>query len=1111
MVLPAGAVLSAPATTAAASSGSGATPLLSVGGSSATVPGAGPVAPSGPTALSPAVLASLQNAPTVAGALRAPNSWLSNLVRGNGPARSTPLASYPNLNLLEHPATDVANAINPGYVGQPAPMGIANYGLGTSPYTYSPANFLGSVTLQSPANVTDPGAQSVINPGGGNLGNVGSVYEYGIQLNTVLTNVSIPGTNDGVFWTQNVLNVNDTGIHFVQDIFNFSLNGSFFIPSDRSTILSGCGTSDLSTMLSVYGGVYQCVGPTVPISPAEYPITIDLYNNASITASNETQLTFGVEIMTAVGPLASGAIDTVLFNNPNASVAPPPNPVGFTVSGTTPSPVGLLQDSELDLVGSIGGNNAVFRTLNASLALEYSNSTAGPFVSVPSAYNFGSDTGETSTGVAGYWSGTTEYVNQGPSFLYGLWGAVPHASVPSGSIRFAGTVVPSNGFVFVSNVAPDAIGSNFTWVPTDSVGAFDSLLPPSIPPATQYYVQAFAPGYEELNATPFNAASLAPYGTISLNASLGTLNAPIYIQGNAQASAVALAVTGSALPIRFQNLTVSMNYTFNHLNDYGFPSFVAFSAEGVTLPILVSNLSQGRDTANGTYYIWDAGCHGSTGLVSPSACLLAFSLDNYSDQIQLFGSTAVSVSNETFVGSQALGSFQGGSVFLWGDTNAVVRTIDVGAGPYGADYAGVFVGDSTGTTVSSVAVSGGSNGVVDVGSTSSTIEWVNATGTGTFGIYALSSAQGTYTELSATGAGSTAVYAGGDYGGGYYYQIPGIDATTVTHVNATGWNATVQNIGAELFYSDGDSLSELSSANYAAALVTVVSNGTNANGLLLDQPVGYYGAILEGDLGGGVSSVTVTGPGTGVLFYADEGVTGSGGSSPSGANTYDVLSSADTQLSDTEYVTAQGVSTVGGVGLYLRNVNSASVTGATATSAGIAVEVYGSQLVSVSQVSATDGSLGVFGTAYVYRLTVSQVTADNGSLGVLLRDYSDLSSVSSVTATNGSMGVAVEQSTFVTVNNVTASNPTRDYALGGIPVNPYLVLGFQPAAAVYSYANAVVSFSGITTTNVSVGLFDSYSGQCQTSSGGLCVAYYAPAPGGITVDNLQTLNATMAV
>ncbi|MCL4480297.1 MAG: thermopsin, partial [Candidatus Thermoplasmatota archaeon] len=83
-------------------------------------------------------------------------------------------------------------------------------------------------------------------------------------------------------------------------------------------------------------------------------------------------------------------------------------------------PVGLPYDVEISMGGPGGGSNAMISNINATEHLMYMNST-GQYNPVKAAYDAGSQTGETSVGVDVSYSGTTAYLNSGPSLVYGLW------------------------------------------------------------------------------------------------------------------------------------------------------------------------------------------------------------------------------------------------------------------------------------------------------------------------------------------------------------------------------------------------------------------------------------------------------------------------------------------------------------------------------------------------------------------------------------------------------------------------------------------------------------------------------------------------------------------
>jgi hypothetical protein len=806
MVLPAGTVLASGA--GLASNSPHATPDLAALPATAT-------APSG-SALLAGLPASVSQTP-----------WIESL-NHQGSSRQ-PLTSLPNLQLLKHPVPMTAGSVDPFYVAQPAPLGLADYGLGAKTYSYNTSHFLGQVTFNTPPNVTDPGAVGVVEPGGAHDGYVGSVYEFGIQLNTVATKISIPGSNAGFFWTQNVVNWNDTGIHFVDDTFNLTsaTQNPFFIAP--GTIYSGCnnGTAGVGVILFNYGGVFQCVGGTVPLSPASYPVTLQLYNNASINAENRSQITYGYRIVEAgIGKTYTGISDTIVFNSPAAPANAPAHRPGFTVDGFEGAPAGLFRDAEIDLVGSIGGDNSVFRAVNGSVRLEYSNATTGGFKNVPSAYNFGGNTGETSTGIADFWTPShTLEINQGPAMLYGLWNAAPWASVRSGDIQLSGSISPSYGLVFVGNTRapldPWATGarSNSSWLPTTDTGTFNTYLPRlGAPWTTGYHVQAFAAGYDERNGTDV-VGSTTTY-SLRLTAHPGVLNAPLYMFSNAQAASLAKAVTGSsASPLDFNGLTVNMNATFNHLNDYGYPTFVLFMSQGVTLPIDINSIYQGTDSPNGNFYTYDFPGAGTPGLFEPGPAQ-STSLPLFTSGINIYGGVNDRVTNQTLAGEQ-----YGLQVVLWADSDASVEWISsLLLGP------GVWVGDSVGTSVGNVWVYSGGTGVTDIDSSHTTAWNLYVNGSlgadRSIGVSALSSSDGSYHSIAVTNGGF-GISAGDDYGAGAdndpYYYLPGTTGVDVSDLSATNYSW-----GANFSLSEHTTLTNLTATGNSTAIFVEASSRLTA-------------------------------------------------------------------------------------------------------------------------------------------------------------------------------------------------------------------------------------------------------------------------------------------
>jgi hypothetical protein len=696
-----------------------------------------------------------------------------------------PLTSLPNLALLEHPLSATTGSVNPFYVSQPAPLGLGDFGLGAKTYSYNTSHILGEVTFNTPPNVTDPASTGVTEVQGQSDGYVGSFHEFGIQLNTVATNISLPGSDQGFFWTQNVLNYNDTGIHFVSDTFNMTSATQNPYVIEPNTLLSACGYGPvrIQEVLFNYGGVFQCVGGTIPVSPASYPVTIQLYNNATTNAQNHSVISYGYRIIEAgTHQVFTGVSDQLVFNSPGAPHHAPPNPPGFSIDGFAPSPTGLFRDAEIVLVGNIGGDNSVFRAMSGVLQLEYSNASAGGWQAVPSAYNFGGDTGETSTGIADYWTAShTLVINSGPAMLYGLWNAVPHVSVRSGAIHLAGSITPAYGFVFVSNTAPvlnpgnASLGErdNMSWLPTTNAGTFSTWLPPlGAPWTTGYHVQAFAAGFSELNGSVVRGTDTSY--NLHLASAPGQLRAPLYAFSNAQLASLAQNVTGeSSSPYSFAYLTVNMNFTFEHVNDYGYAEFEVLMTQGVTTPYGVNTVYQGVDSSAGNFVFADYSLPTEQGILVPGPAIVE--APYWTSGINIFDGMNDLVQNQFTI--------EGGynvQLVLWHDTGVAVENVTSEF-----ESSGVWVGDSVGTTVANVEVLPFSTGVTDMGSFGTYAVYIGVDEG--FGVVSFSSTLGTYGYIEVADD-ATAVAIGDDYGASAdyvpYYYLPGDTDTVVGQIYA---------------------------------------------------------------------------------------------------------------------------------------------------------------------------------------------------------------------------------------------------------------------------------------------------------------------------------------
>ncbi len=768
--------------------------------------------------------------------------WLGDSPTIGGPSALTapeshygPLVSPPNLALAKDTSATPTEVIAPGYQAPPAPLGLADYGVGVNgtgamtPYAYSTSDFLGEVTFQAPPNVTDPGSAGVMDPSGSNFGLVGSPYEFSLQLNTIGDNLTELNTSDGWIWAQNVIDMNNSAIHFVDDLWNLTADSDFAFSTNA--IASACGLTNVSALLAFEGGVVQCVGGSVPINPSDFPLTIQLYNNLTVNGAHQDVVVFGERIVGDGALLSAGTIASVTFVNPTG--AAPVFPPTYVVNGYSRSPIQpaglpeLLQDAEITFGGPIGGTNAVFHTLNGSVSLLYGNGAG--WSSIPSAFNFGSDTGETSIGIASYWdTAGTEEVNQGPAFLYGLWNTPANLSVAAGSITFQGTADPNYGFVFLSNVAPDANATNQSYVPTAWNGRFNTTLPPAIPSTNPYgyYPTLYAAGFYSVNGTPFTGSTFGySFGAVTPSPEI---NAPLYLNGTAQANALAYNLTGRPItstgPYFFVNMVVNLPLAFTHLNDYAFPSFVIVASENLPYSLYLNNVYEGQNAPGGELYTLDYS-NGAAGWMYPSPAVVG-PLYNFTEEFDLWDSYHPNVQNETLFGAAAYGSpgGGGGAVFLFQDYASDVANITSVGGSEGVADVNSFA-----TLADNLTAIAGGNGL-DVIASFGTVA-ANVTADGYFlspedasvGIYALGSVDGYYLNVDAYDD-ATGYAAGANYGLGPQYSLFGSDGDEVYNILAIGGRGfAVADSAYDSFVNTGAYYGALG-GNISASYHNVVTN-----------------------------------------------------------------------------------------------------------------------------------------------------------------------------------------------------------------------------------------------------------------------------------------------
>ncbi|HTT72731.1 MAG TPA: thermopsin family protease [Thermoplasmata archaeon] len=1038
------------------------------------------------------------------------STLLNTLGNAISSGRAAPQSVYPpNLALLSNAPSSPGNAISPGYIAQPAPMGLGDFGLGASgAYEYNTTSFVGSLTLNQ-SNATFPSAYYFVTPPYDTNASYASPYRYGVQLNTVLTNVSIPGQDDGTIWTQNVFTWDGYVLQFEDNVWNFSSASGLLEPG---TLYSGNGTYVAPDYYYDY---------SLPIYGLTAPLYISLYNNATVI-DNRSTVTFGYSVTDSTATTYSAIYDTVVFNSPGANLptpTPPPLTPEFQVNGHAMNAGGLLNDAELIFGGPGGGSNSVFSSLNGSMTLSYLTS-GNTYTSIPSAYDFGADTGETSIGVTPYWRGTTEYFNAGPSMLYGLWGAVPYVSVAAGDIQYSGTISPSYAFLFVGNTV-----ANLSYMPTVYTGgttsSWDVYLPPAVPPSTVYVVQAYADGYNPGSAS-FSGNSVGNSYPQSANAKV--LDAPLYIQDGGQYTAACSAISPAFC---FGDLQLNVTGTFNHLNDWAYPSFILawFNDTGF---FEIDNLTQGPSSPSGTYYTMDVPVQGTTyGLLSGTLATTS-SLPGYSAVIYVTNSGFFDLAQENYTGYNSAYmiappstyhplDLAGGGALLWDDGIFSVDYTNSTGGSFGTSIA-----DSDAWDAEDVNAFGGSNAVDVYGINQyANIYGVNATGDYSYGVYGVFATDFDVQYVNATDdaygvvlapAGDTTVeslnvsdgaigeYVTYGYAGAAPYPEFSFDDWAY-YVNVTSGGIGVVSEFTDYYGGGADQVQDVSAVD-AIAYESVADSYLYVVNVNVADAAGQTGVYVFGSYGTTFTNVGINGAQVGVSIqpYVYFGVVEYDAEYDTVANVWVNQSASEGILDNNSFgdevyelhVGAAGTlgvlvngsygflglisTTTGPTSFDLVGCDDASlVQGSGAIGTGnvatrtydTAVELYDFDGATLTDTTVTGfNSVGVFVTQSSTNVAISGVTATNASVGVIVSNDASMVTISDVSVTDLSIGAIIDEASLVSVSDVTASNQTLSNVWAD---EPYW--GAPVAAVITAYTQSV-TISDVTATTYPLAWFD---------------------------------------
>ena len=458
-------------------------------------------------------------------------------------------------------------AVSPLYTGSPAPMGLAYYGLSAGPGGSVVPTILNTTSLEANVNANATGIQAA------DLFQ-SSPDSYGIQLNAVVTNVTLFGTPGYSFWTQNVVEFYPQAgfLVLITNVWNFSggpLSENVFYQHGPF------GTQ--------VGTEYYYAELVVPF-PVAYPFNLTLFLNSTV-AYGRNAVEFNVQLTSAAYPSEdfTAPYDYVVFNS-TAGGPPITVPSNYTANGFSYNPIGLTDDFELIFGGPGGGSQSTLFAADATLGLGYW--TGSGYASVPSAYSYGGETGETVTGANVAWSndpsgspypGLADYgtMTTGPSVLTGLW----NAGAPEGSYPVTLSVSPANAF----NVITTSTGwpVNFT------------IAEPAVAPELYTNVVYLIPGnytvLTELSDYSPVTTTLDVTGPTTLTVSLAHnplagIYTPLWAFSNSEIAAISSSGAGtpSSPYVIDNNQYAPIGSEFGLYNDYVFPVYPAVFFLGTT-------------------------------------------------------------------------------------------------------------------------------------------------------------------------------------------------------------------------------------------------------------------------------------------------------------------------------------------------------------------------------------------------------------------------------------------------------------------------------------------------------------------------------------------------
>ena len=479
-------------------------------------------------------------------------------LRGSGIPPS--MIHLPDLSM---PRPYSGETVAPTYRSAPAPMGVADLGLTNVSgklrgYVLDSSSVEGQITLTSGLSVNVDGDGPDM---------------YGIQLNAVVTGVTVFGNSSNEFWTQNFVSYTpESGqLFFGDNVWNFSNYAAYISPN----VFYATGPNG-----TLYAPVYYyAYGPTFTI---HYPFTLTLYENSTVLYDRPA-VYFNYTVANQ-SKRVSGSYDYVVFNATAGRIRHA-YPAGvYQINGKQVDPVGLPNDLELDVLGNDDGDTTSFYAMNATASIATWDARTHVYVPVRSAMDAGSETGETSDGISVSWTGSTPVaqLRLGPSFLYGLWGM----SSSAGDRRVVQVLDPAPTFILINPGATRNV-SEAQWVPSSPTGVTTFYVPNGGPYWIEYLLSERAPSHHVLTALANSTTSLTFVGRSDLSVGVYT---PLIAFGNSELPAISSGGTGTlAAPyVLYNNEPGPIDPEFAQWNDFQFPVFPGVLLVGTTAYVTVT-------------------------------------------------------------------------------------------------------------------------------------------------------------------------------------------------------------------------------------------------------------------------------------------------------------------------------------------------------------------------------------------------------------------------------------------------------------------------------------------------------------------------------------------